>query len=216
MKTPLLVLLAGGCVAASLTACTDDAPARNAASTASPSASVAPSLPSPSPAASPSPEPSPTVAAVEPPFPADESEDTATASGDPLTVTAVRAARQDGYDRVVFELAGGQGVPGWRVGYVDAARQQGSGDTVEVDGQSVLEVVISGVGYPFDTGQTEASQDLRPRDTGVVREVDLQGTYEGEFQAFVGLVDRRAFRVFRLTDPARVVVDVADREGTAG
>ena len=68
-----------------------------------------------------------------------------------------------------------------------------------------------GVGYPFDTGQTEASTDLTPKGTAVVREVDLQATFEGEFQAFVGTTGRLPFRVFRLADPARVVIDVRHR-----
>ncbi len=142
------------------------------------------------------------------PFPADVGVDTAEPDGGPLTVVGARAARQAGYDRVVLELAGQPGRPGWRVEYVDEPRQEGSGDRVQVDGEAVLQVLVSGIGYPFDTGQQEETDDFRPTGTAVVREVVLGATYEGQYEAFVGVSARRPFRVFRLSDPARVVIDV--------
>ena len=86
-----------------------------------------------------------------------------------------------------------------------------AGDEVDVAGSETLQVYLEGVALPFDTGQTEASTDLTPRDTRVVREVDLSGTFEGRFTAFVGLDRRLPFRVYRLSSPTRVVVDVRHR-----
>ncbi|MCY7364050.1 MAG: hypothetical protein LH469_01820, partial [Frankiaceae bacterium] len=129
--------------------------------------------------------------------------------GDPLTVTEVRVARQDGYDRVVFELDGDAGgAPGWRVEYVDDPRRDGSGEPVDVDGEAVLVVLISGTGYPFDTGRGEATSATVPGDTEVVTDVELGAVFEGTYEAFVGLSAERPFRVTRLADPARIVVDV--------
>jgi len=131
-------------------------------------------------------------------------------SGGPLTVTAVRVARQDGYDRVVFELAGqAAGQAGWRVEYVDAPGAQGSGDPVEVAGEAALSVLITGTGYPMDTGQQEVAGDpALPGDLQVVEDVVLGAVFEGQYEAFVGTSGRQPFRVFRLGDPERVVVDV--------
>lgn len=131
-------------------------------------------------------------------------------SGGPLSVTAVRVARQDGYDRVVFELAGREaGQAGWRVEYVDDPAQQGSGDPVEVAGEAALSVVITGTGYPMDTGQEEVAGDpALPGDLQVVEDVVLGAVFEGQYEAFVGTSGREPFRVFRLADPERVVVDV--------
>ncbi len=131
-------------------------------------------------------------------------------SGGPLSVVAVRVARQEGYDRVVFELAGRDpGQAGWRVEYDDDPRADGSGDPVELDGAAALSVVISGTGYPMDTGQQEVEQDpALPGDLAVVEDVRLIGVFEGQYGAFVGTSGEQPFRVFRLGDPERVVVDV--------
>ena len=132
------------------------------------------------------------------------------ASGGPLTVTAVRVARQEGYDRIVFELAGrAAGQAGWRVEYVDEPSAQGSGDRVPVDGEAALAVLITGTGYPMDTGQEEVSGDpALPGDLGVVEDVVLGAVFEGQYEAFIGTSGEQPFRVFRLGDPERVVVDV--------
>ena len=41
-----------------------------------------------------------------------------------------------------------------------------------------------------------------------VQELRLGGVFEGYYDAFVGVREQAAFRVFRLDDPQRVVVDV--------
>ncbi|MGY1695062.1 hypothetical protein ACI780_09115 [Geodermatophilus sp. SYSU D00814] len=147
-----------------------------------------------------------------PPFPADASPDTAEASADArVTVTDVRTGRHEGFDRVVLEV-GGTGTPGWDVRYVDAAASQGSGEPVEVAGAAVLQVTVTGAGYPFDTGVEEfAGPDPLPgQGTANVTEVVFDATFEGTTVAFVGTRARAPFRVYLLQDPARVVVEVAD------
>jgi hypothetical protein len=147
-----------------------------------------------------------------PPFPANTDPDTAEpAAGSLVGITDVRLGRHEGFDRVVFE-AGGEGAPGWDVRYVDAPSSQGSGDDVAVAGEAVLQVTLSGTGYPGDTGVDEwAGPDpLRSGDTEVVTEVVWDGTFEGTSVAFVGTSARTPFRVYRLEDPARVVLEVAD------
>ena len=66
-------------------------------------------------------------------------------------MTDIRVGRHDGFDRVVIEV-GGTGIPGWDARYVDDPRSQGSGDPVEVDGAAVLQVGVTGIGLPTDTG----------------------------------------------------------------
>ena len=138
--------------------------------------------------------------------------DTEEPSGEPLTVVAVRVARQEGFDRVVFELGGGDGRPGWRVAYDDTPSRDGSGKPVEVDGQTTLAVVITGIGYPFDTGVDELDEDpVLPGDLEVVTDVVVGSTFEGSYEAFVGVSGERPFTVARLSTPTRVVIDVAHR-----
>jgi hypothetical protein len=146
-----------------------------------------------------------------PPFPADASTDEQSASADArVTVTDIRTGRHDGFDRVVFEVAG-EGLPGWRVEYVDRATSQGSGDVIEVAGDAVLQVVVTGAGYPYDTGQEEYSgpDPLPGSGTVVVTEVAFDATFEGTTEAFIGTTARAPFRVYLLEGPARVVVEVA-------
>ena len=146
------------------------------------------------------------------PFPANTDPDTGNPSAGALvSVTDIRIGRHDGFDRVVFE-ADGTGTPGWDVRYVDAAQSQGSGDDIEVDGGAVLQVTISGVGIPADTGVEEypGPDRLSAGDTEVVTEVVWDSTFEGTSVAFAGVTEETPFRVYLLEDPARVVLEVAD------
>ncbi|QAY71576.1 AMIN-like domain-containing (lipo)protein [Xylanimonas protaetiae] len=129
------------------------------------------------------------------------------ADGAMLTVTDVRAASHGTFDRVVFDL-GGTGTPGWRVEYVDQALDDGSGLPVDVDGDEVLQVRISGTGIPADTGVTEFSGATVDLDGESVEEVVYRFVFEGYTTAFVGTDDRTPFRVFTLDNPTRLVVDV--------
>ena len=146
-----------------------------------------------------------------PSFPGDAEPDTAEQSPNAsVTVTDIRLGRHDGFDRVVVEV-GGEGPPGWDVRYVDEAASQGSGDPVDVPGDAVLQVTLTGAGYPYDTGLEEyAGGPLSATDTEVVTEVVFDATYEGTTVAFVGTASRTPFRVYALENPARVVVEVAD------
>jgi hypothetical protein len=147
-----------------------------------------------------------------PSFPADTRPDTAEASADArVTVSDIRTGRHDGFDRVVFEV-GGTGTPGWDVRYVDVASSQGSGAEVDVAGDAVLQVTVTGAGYPYETGVEEWSgpDPLPGQGTATVTEVVFDATFEGTTVAFVGTRTQAPFRVYALQDPARVVVEVAD------
>jgi hypothetical protein len=149
--------------------------------------------------------------ATAPPFLGNAEPDTGEASADArVTVSDIRIGRHHGFDRVVFEV-GGQGLPGWDVRYVDEATSQGSGEPVDVAGEAVLQVTLTGVGYPGDTGVAEFSSDgpLSVAATEVVTEVVLDSTFEGATVAFVGTQVRMPFRVYLLEGPARAVLEVA-------
>ncbi|HKJ10785.1 MAG TPA: hypothetical protein VJ976_00185 [Ornithinimicrobium sp.] len=135
-------------------------------------------------------------------------------SGQPdLLSTSVRIGAHEDYDRVVFDLEG-EGTPGYSVSYVQSAVESGSGAVLDVDGDAVLQVVITGTRYPDETEAYEGGPGVYALDAAdVVEEVRLSGTYEGRTQAFIGVDDQDTpFRVFTLSDPARVVVDVAHEQ----
>lgn len=145
-----------------------------------------------------------------PPFPANTESDTGAASADSsVTVTEIRTGLHDGYDRVVFEVEG-TGTPGWDVRHVDEAAGQGSGMTIPVEGEAILQVTITGVGYPTETGieEYDGSTPLPGAGTEVVTEVVWDSTFEGTSVAFVGLTEETPFRVYELDDPARVVLEI--------
>lgn len=149
-----------------------------------------------------------------PPFPTHtRPDDGGHGSGNGLGLTGVRTARHPGYDRVVFDLAG-TGTPGWRAEYTTSPTHEGSGEPMTIKGQVFLQVVLRGVGLPYDTGVTPFGDDTtRVPGTGTegVVEIAPGGVFEGEQQAFISLTGAtRPFRVFSLTNPARVVVDVRD------
>ena len=216
----LRTLLAVALAATVLSACSDDGgddpvvDRTAAGESAGPSAAESPAAvatPSVSPSAVASPAAPQTLSA--PAFPANTAVDTEEPTGGPLGVSAIRVARQQGFDRVVLQLGGKQaGQPGWRVEYVDEPTQDGSGDPVEVAGAAYLSVIVTGTGYPMDTGVEEPkTKRLAGRGTAVVKEVVLDGVFEGQTGAFIGVSKRLPFRVFRLADPARVVIDVRHR-----
>lgn len=161
----------------------------------------------------PEPDATATETAKGPPFAADTRPDTAEPQGDGnvfLSVTDIRVAEHDGYDRIVFDLAGrGSGQPGWRVEYVDRAVDDGSGLTVEVDGDAILRVSLSGTANPMDSGVEEYSGDRIQPGTEAVDEIVYRYWFEGYTTAFIGVDEtERPFRVFHLENPTRVVLDI--------
>lgn len=131
-------------------------------------------------------------------------------TGGPFGVRVARVAGHPGYDRVVIELAGrATGAPGWRVAYATSPTSDGSGNPIAMRGRYFLQVGIQGVGYPADTGV--ASPTVRrflPRDTKVVQEYVLDSVFEGLYTTYVGLTTKVPYRVFALSNPTRIVVDL--------
>jgi len=203
---------AAATAAASLSATAGTSPASTAAagSTAAGAPSTSSAVVEPAPTVSPA-GTTPAGTAPATAAPADTSADVADAvDPDGLTVTAVRAARHEGHDRVVFELSG-SGTPGWRAEYVQTPAAQGTGDEVDVPGAVALQVTLQGVAYPYETGAAEVARGpMAISGTQHVAGVVYDGTFEGAAVAWIGTDGRAPFRVYSLTGPSRVVVEVVD------
>lgn len=128
--------------------------------------------------------------------------------GGDLLPVGVRTGSHAGYDRVVFDLEG-EGQPGWRVTYVDRAIQDPKGDEVDLQGDAVSEVMISGLRMPEESEQSSVLKagtfDVEGLDE--VEEIHVSGLFEGQLQVLIGLENEVPFRVFVLQDPIRVVLD---------
>ncbi|MGH3346274.1 MAG: AMIN-like domain-containing (lipo)protein [Nocardioides sp.] len=145
-----------------------------------------------------------------PPFPENTARETAEPSGEGgLAFTDVRVGEHEGFDRIVLEFTG-TGIPGWQVTYVDEAVLDGSGEVVTLGGNALLDIYASGTTWPA-AGYYSGPRQFEPENGGEVSDVHVGGTFEGYTQVLVG-IDGGAlpFRVFALTDPSRLVVDVVD------
>lgn len=119
----------------------------------------------------------------------------------------VRAASQEGFDRVVFEFEG-SAVPGYRIGYEDRPAQCGSGEPVEVAGEARLQVQILPAQAHTEAGEPTVQQRERHLDLPVLKELESTCDFEADVTWVLGLASRRPYRVQELASPARLVVDV--------
>ena len=117
----------------------------------------------------------------------------------------VRAASQEGFDRVVFEL---DGMPGYRIGYEDRPVQCGSGEPVEVAGAAWLQVQLLPAQAHTEAGEPTVQQRERHLDLPVLKELESTCDFEADVTWVLGLASRRPYRAQELAGPARLVVDV--------
>jgi hypothetical protein len=121
-------------------------------------------------------------------------------------LVAFRAARHATFDRLVFQFRGG--VPGYNVRYVPRVIQDGSGATVALLGTRFLAVRFAAARAHSENGSTSNVTRVRTPLLPAVRQVKLAGDFEGVVSYGAGISGRKGFRVFRLTGPPRIVVDV--------
>lgn len=131
---------------------------------------------------------------------------TATAQA-PATLVLVEVAAHDTYDRVVFEYR--NGIPAYEIAY-GPVRQPGSGRPADLRGEHSLALTTrhtTGVrGGPLEGTATNWTFQLPS-----VVQVNYLGSFEGVGTAGIGVATESlvGFRVFTLSDPARLVIDIA-------
>lgn len=129
-------------------------------------------------------------------------------SGSPVAILReVRAASQEGFDRVVFEFEGST-VPGYRVGYVDSAIQCGSGEAVEVAGAALLQAQLVPAQAHTEAGEPTVRERERRPGLPVLQEMESICDFEADVTWVLGLASRSRFRVQELSSPPRLVIDI--------
>ncbi|WP_224363507.1 AMIN-like domain-containing (lipo)protein [Hyalangium versicolor] len=125
----------------------------------------------------------------------------------PVTLRSVRAARNEGFDRVVFEFDGPQ-VPGYELQYVDKPITKcGSGNPTEVAGQAWLEVRLLPA-QAHEGGKSTVTELERKAALPVIQELERTCDFEGEVTWVLGNAHPNKYRVMELHEPTRLVVDV--------
>jgi len=124
------------------------------------------------------------------------------------TLVAIRAAHHPDYDRVVFEFTGP--VPAQRdVGYVPELIGDPSGLPVPVAGDAILQVRMAPARGHNDNGNVTYGPTRRTYALPNVIQVVNSGDFEGVLTFGIGLAQRTGVSAFTLTNPSRVVVDIA-------
>lgn len=123
-----------------------------------------------------------------------------------LALTGIRAARHEGFTRVVLEFAG-KGTPGvWSAAWTDEAVEQGRGLPIQVEGEAVLDLVIDGTPMTATENPYPGGTHTRAGDLDVVSD----GTFEDNTHVVIGAPATRQFQIGFLSDPVRMVIDIRD------
>lgn len=126
-----------------------------------------------------------------------------------LSPVAVRAGAHDGFDRVVIEFDA-NGEPGWFTQLTDNPTQLASGNPLRFEGQTALVITIEGTPAPMTPELADKWAEFKTYPgAGQVREVQFVSAFEAQSQFLIGLDGPRDYSVTYLSDPGRVVIDIA-------
>lgn len=128
-----------------------------------------------------------------------------------LVGTDIRVGGHDCFERVVIEFGGQGTMPGYRVRYEpdDQITDSPRGEPVELDGDATL-VISAAAWMPDMEGNGYAGPStIDPTNVTTITELVQLENFEGMFQWAVGLDRQHDFTVDWLTDPPRLVVDIA-------
>lgn len=131
---------------------------------------------------------------------------TATGSGGQAQLFGAAAGCHATFDR--FVVRGQLATPGYDVRYVSKIVADGSGQTIALLGTKRIRIVIRPARGHTSGGTNLLPSTLTPKCSNL-RQVKKAGDFEGVVSYGLGLSRKTGFRVFRLSAPTRVVIDVA-------
>jgi hypothetical protein len=130
---------------------------------------------------------------------------TSAGSGGQAEVFQIAAACHPTFDR--FTIRARFARPGYDVRYVRRVISDGSGATVSLLGRRRIRVILRPARGHTNAGANLIPGTITPRCPNL-RQVKRAGDFEAVLTFGLGLRRRTGFRVFRLTGPTRVVIDV--------
>ena len=196
-----------------------EAPAPTATRTATPTATAAaptasgtPWVDTPAPIATPSPDAGETGddGAPRPELTLFKAAGTGNAGGVLATQVDTRIGTHEGFDRFVMEFEDGL-IPQYTIEYIDPpATQCASGMPIALAGDAVLQVTMH-VTYIYDPDRgvlTIPARELKPGYPTIFEAQEICG-FEAVAIWVLGVSERQPFAVHELSDPARLVIDIA-------
>ena len=130
--------------------------------------------------------------------------------GEPAHLRTVRAAKQKGFDRIVFEFTGP--IPNYTIEYHPSRSYEYNGGErpIKIAGRTFVHVNLNSI--PVDEEQLKFTEgtDFVPKGRlklPALWEVEAAGFFEGHYDFLLGLRSRRLFRVTELANPSRLVID---------
>ena len=126
----------------------------------------------------------------------------------PTELTAITTGRHDAFDRIVLEFSGPE--PMCTASYVNQIVADGSGQPISLDGNAFLQVTLSGAAAHDDAGKStyNGPDMIDTPDLQNVAAVTVAGDFEGQVTLGIGLNTKTHYKVFALSVPTRVVIDV--------
>lgn len=124
------------------------------------------------------------------------------------TLRALRFARHEAFERVVFDLDGA-GLPGRHVEYIDEpVRSCGSGDPVPLEGDAWLAITLEPAAAHDEAGHpTISNREVKPG-FPIIREIELTCDFEAKVTVVLGVARPNRYRVLELDHPPRIVFDI--------
>ncbi len=139
-------------------------------------------------------------------------------SGPSIVLSDLRVGVHEGYDRFVAEFTLASWIddppaepaqPGINVHYVTCASPSDAALDIPIDGEDILGIGLLGAARNFDDNGYVEPPPVE-FDGTTITDARYIGEHGGSASLFIGVGHERAdFRVFSLTDPYRVVVDIA-------
>ncbi len=119
-------------------------------------------------------------------------------------ITNIRYATHPRFDRVVIDVSGR--LPGYRTGYTRTHTYDGSGEAVPIRGGLWISFSPAYAHRADGTSTYVGPRIARPR-FRTLKALAFTGDFEGHVSFAFGLADHAPYRITRLHDPQRIVID---------